>query len=1200
MRLINSAQIEEYIKSNSEEAKNEFFHIIDMLIKNTVENLTKFDISSCNDTRQIGLDGVVEFSGSNKYLGNKHANIEIGTNEDYLRQANEYIEKINPNKNNNFIFITPYRWITIKKSKLDWISEKKKQYDWNDIKIIDASVLEDWLEEDLVTTKYLLNRLNIKSRNIHSIEEKEQHYKGKTEKRIGLDFFNYEDKEYEELLSKLEKEYYNIVAPTKEEGLYVTLYYLKKLGRKDVLIIENEETWNDIIDIVKNSILVPYFYHDENLQTPKSSTNITIFIHDEDEITKNYDYKIKQRTINNLIKCLEEYYKSNENIDSDKVNSIIDKSLGKYMPLKREIFKEKSKPQWYNEEKIKLLLYLFFLNNFRSSDMKLFKDFGLNIDELKVYLNRITMNKDPFIIYYKEWDNYRVINIYDAIDWLGRVIDENDIKCLIKVAKKVLSYIEPRYSLENIDDEYYIENVSTKEYSSNVRFGIIKSLIITKRYLEKNEKVNLIRMLDNIIDEYYDSISSYSEFLNFANISEKLVEFDYEKFLNKVKQSINNKDFKKVFLRNKNTLFSSCEYCNIIWGIEKAINKKEYILDAVEVLALLYEMDINYEKVGNNPLDTMVNVFLGWDNLTCLGLKDKVNLLEKLIHNHKTLGKELLKKILPNNRIYWKPLCKPEFDVYDEPKKIKYIYEQQEFFEEYYKLYIENYAEKLEDLVCIYNETYFISFNCFENIKEKTFKLISISNDKNKYELKKVISNRLRGYKRFHSPAWDLSQKELEYLELVEEKIKYNNPIYDYLYIYSNNSNVLEDNLEQEKQKAMLIIEQNEKSEDILLEEGKKEKYYLVIKDIYEYKYKRKYNIDFIKKLFSKYYNYIVTYLQLVYINEGAESILSIYKDEKLQDLSIDNKTMILSSVGYDELLYREIKTKEQEKIYWKKINKYNGKKDDFVYKKCFEYERFDMCISYICEEPDKYNEKCELLEKMIDTGFDTSKVNYEIKTIFESFYNYKISNFERLAILEIYYYQILENKMYFLSKVASKSPNVVSVLVEILFKDDDGNSINIPNIEKACYNSYAILKNLRIDFDNENSKKWCEEFLSILERKKRTKVMYRVLGQLLVQSAEVDNDDNMYPSKSIRELIEYYNVKSKDIGEKFIIETLNKRGVHNVGIGEEELNLYKKYMEWADKMLVEFPQTSKLLRSIAKEYKLEAKQTRERANYVI
>ena len=85
---------------------------------------------------------------------------------------------------------------------------------------------------------------------------------------------------------------------------------------------------------------------------------------------------------------MEKYYKFESNeCNYEIVNSIIKKSLGKYIPLKRELFKEHTKPKWYDENNVKLLLSIFFLNDFKSKDLKLINEFGFDIDNLKHFLN---------------------------------------------------------------------------------------------------------------------------------------------------------------------------------------------------------------------------------------------------------------------------------------------------------------------------------------------------------------------------------------------------------------------------------------------------------------------------------------------------------------------------------------------------------------------------------------------------------------------------------------------------------------------------------------------------------------------------------------------------------------------------------------------------------------------------------------------
>ena len=106
---------------------------------------------------------------------------------------------------------------------------------------------------------------------------------------------------------------------------------------------------------------------------------------------------------------------------------------------------------------------------------------------------------------------------------------------------------------------------------------------------------------------------------------------------------------------------------------------------------------------------------------------------------------------------------------------------------------------------------------------------------------------------------------------------------------------------------------------------------------------------------------------------------------------------------------------------------------------------------------------------------------------------------------------------------------------------------------------------------------------------------MLHVLGQLVARS-EVDKDDKMFPIKKVRMIIEHY--KSEELEKSFEIEKYNQRGVYYIGIGEEEFALYKKYLEWSDKMIIEYPETSKVLRNIAETYKKESIAIRDEANY--
>lgn len=1208
MKLITSKVIESYVKSNKKEAQNEIPYIIKQLIENTVKNLTKLDIPYGDNTIQTGPDGIVQFNGTNKYLGENSAIIEIGTDENYVVKANNDIKKRTPNKKQNFVFVTPYCWNMRRPSKYEWIEKQKEKYNWKDIMVIDGEVLETWLEEDILTTKYFLNKIDklITPTSISMIKDKEDELKQKTKVGLGLDFFDYNEKNYENILSDLKKEYYHIVSPTREEGMHVTLFYLRKLNKENnTIIIDDEDTWNSLVKKgnINNAILIPNFYQKNDLIIP--SNNTTIIIHDKEEKITGFDFELQQRTIRNLENSLGIYYKQDDcSIDYDKIHSIVNKTLGKYMALKREIFKAPIKPQWYNESNKLRYLQLFLINKFTTRDFEIFKEFNVEKKELTELLKQQINKKDPYIIYYKYDDEYIVVNTYNVIEWLGEELDEEIIDAYCKIVEKVLFYIEPRYHMENINEKYYVEKPYNRRYSKSLKEGILRSLVITKLYLKKENNYTLYTKLDYIVKRYYESINTESEYFNFANIASELVEFDYEMFLDKIEQSIENENFLRMFnLERKDLLFSTNEYCHILWGLEKAISQKQHISRSVEILfKLCIIKEEKYGNMVNKPIQSLTEVFLGWDNLTCLTKEEKINLLEKMIQKYPETGRKLLEKILPNTSQTWSPMMKPEFDKYDEPISIKYIKEQMEYFSEYYLLYVKYYVKKLDDLVSIYEEGYFIELPCFDVIKKKTYDLMEVCKlDEERVKLKECIREKINGHITFHNEAWTLSEKEYSYFIEILEKLTYSNKIWDYIYLYNNYLLSREKDLFKEKNIAMQLVRENSENEKILLDNCLNP--HDVIEDLYERAYSKKYSVDLLLRLIEwdecnpeKGYT-ATTYIKYVAANEGIDKIINIYNRLKNYELDKTRILFVLTTPGYNDKLYSLIENDDKLKsVYWRMISDYSEEKKDLVFENALYYKNFSLCLRIMHEENDKYDEKCNLLEKIVEEKYIPNGIDrhYLVK-IFKYFENYdKIKDFERLAKLEIYFNPLLTNKSFFLSKEATKTPSLVADLVEIIYKDAKGNSKDCnENVVSTCW---KILHNLKIDFNNKNYQKWCDDFLKITKSLDREKIGFAVLGQLLARCGK-DKDDDIFPIKNVRNIIEKY--QNKTLSESFKIEKYNMRGAHFVGIGEEEYALYEMYKNWSEEIMMEFPETSKILKELAESYKQESDMNREQANYV-
>ena len=154
MRWISALQLEVWARSLSSESQ--LPGLISDLIRASVEDISSMRFPSGDKGRVRGFDGNLQCQSESIYVPKGRSFWEIGTNEDYRSKASSDIKKrseevsLEERKKTSYLFVSPWTWdSSIKDRKLeDWIREQKEEYEWKDIRYIDGSALETWLESN--------------------------------------------------------------------------------------------------------------------------------------------------------------------------------------------------------------------------------------------------------------------------------------------------------------------------------------------------------------------------------------------------------------------------------------------------------------------------------------------------------------------------------------------------------------------------------------------------------------------------------------------------------------------------------------------------------------------------------------------------------------------------------------------------------------------------------------------------------------------------------------------------------------------------------------------------------------------------------------------------------------------------------------------------------------------------------------------
>ena len=243
--------------------------ILPELVKRLIESTVDIDylrMPSGDDINSPGFDGIVECKKSSKFIKKGLSVWEFGTNaktiekieSDYKKRTNNSlgIDKLKV----SFYFVIPKTW-RYKTSITEW--EKNHSGEWKSVKIIDGSILCDWINSVPSVIAWFLEEIYEEaSIDFCSIEKAWDSFSQKTSPRFSKEFFCIDRSDEILKLKKALKEE-SVIRIKSDFRIDAYGFCLTSLlGQKNIVVVNNEKTYRLLVTISKNTIYVLSFPFD--------------------------------------------------------------------------------------------------------------------------------------------------------------------------------------------------------------------------------------------------------------------------------------------------------------------------------------------------------------------------------------------------------------------------------------------------------------------------------------------------------------------------------------------------------------------------------------------------------------------------------------------------------------------------------------------------------------------------------------------------------------------------------------------------------------------------------------------------------------------------------------------------------------------------------------------------------------------------
>lgn len=218
------------------DARSQLPALLRRLVNSTGVELSKVDFPAFDNAQRRGWDGYVSAGAATPWIPRGNSGWEFGCNANVEKKADaDYDARTGllsaaERAETTFVFVTPRNWI----GKEAWAESKRRLGTWKEIRALDASDIEQWLEQSVATQAWFSERSGSRIADITTPEDFWAEWAGATRVPMSKVLFRSAVKSAEEALqswlSKPPTVPFIIAADSEGEGLAFVACALETYG----------------------------------------------------------------------------------------------------------------------------------------------------------------------------------------------------------------------------------------------------------------------------------------------------------------------------------------------------------------------------------------------------------------------------------------------------------------------------------------------------------------------------------------------------------------------------------------------------------------------------------------------------------------------------------------------------------------------------------------------------------------------------------------------------------------------------------------------------------------------------------------------------------------------------------------------------------------------------------------------------------
>ncbi|WP_024335924.1 hypothetical protein [Desulfotignum balticum] len=1259
-QIVTENQLDSWVRGNASIAQGKIVELLWRLVCASCPSPTYRRFPLGDSIGQHGADGELETAiDFNPFVPEGNSIWEVGTNVDARAKANrDYNDSTRDTpeevrQKTTFIFVTPLSgrrdWKdTWKPEGVEtWRSDKRALNEWKDIRVLDGTLLTDWVSQFPAVGHWLGETIGQLPEDFDTVEYYWQIISAFGEPPPLIpDLFTKGRQEACEKVKRLivEQNDTQLRLDTRfpQHPKDFVSAYIASLSEKErldhqnrVLIFNSEEAFKKACSLNESHVFIADFNLDSEsgpqlIQRALRRRHAVIYSTapggsphgNACELLNPTTYEMKEALVQ-------------AGYTDERARSLTNRSGRNLNALLRLIQNLSAHPEWATQSEasdIAIAQLIGQWNDESEGDQEAIENLSGKIyGEWIIKIRKAASVKStPLQFFNGRW---KFTSRYEPWLYLSKLIGPEVIKRFEKLSITVLSEIDPRLDLPK--DQRHASSIFGKgqRYSNHIRKGFAETLALLGSHGESLTACPN-GMPKQVVYQVVNSLLAEADSRQWASLNDVLplfAEASPDAFLSAVGGASEKPEepFSGVFAEEGDAFFGSSYITGLLWALELLAWSGDYLIRVCSILANLASVDPG-GRWANRPANSLATILLPWIPRTVADSEKRHSAVQLIVREHPEVAWKLLLGLLPQRHSTSSGTYRPKWHNFiPEDWKDGATWEQRWRDEAFYADIALKLAgdspTRLIELLPFYFHLHPKYSNFAESLLNRleSDAILSLS-DNQRLELWTALSTKITNHKKYKdSEAWMVPEESLNDLIVTANKLKPEEPEVRHKRLFSGrDSDLYNEKGNWEEQRNRLLQRRIDAIQEMLNRGGFEslKKFWRSVKSPHEVGNAYGFVADqpddlsvlpeMLESGIEADLKFSISYIwRRFHINQW-DWVDSMDRSS----WSVSAKAEFFSALPFENEVWKRIVAElgEKEPEYWKRARAHPDRNHldriEYAIDQLIRTGRSDAAIQCFWIGRlwgDKFNELCL---RALETFNDNHHVDsHSIQEVIDHLQKDKTVNEERLANMEVKFLGLLDkysgSQPRTLYRHLAERSKFFCEVIRMIFRskkevkeESDIKPETDETAQRIAERAYRLLMDwdhppgLLIDgtFDGKQLHKWTNSVKEECLETGHWEIASQKIGEVLFH---VPQDEDGLWAEPACELLDSKENQNFRLGLE--VKIFNSRGTYGFSGGEEEIKLAEKWEEIADQADKKgFSRLATTLRGLGKSYREDAKRS--------